>query len=399
MTGINGSTSRIPELRRVLTFWPLVLYGLAVIVGAGIYVALGAVIRRAGAAAPLSFLFAGVAAGLTGLCYAELAGRFPEASGGVAYVRRGFGSDRLAQLTGAAMTFAVAIAAASIARGAVHYLAILLPLPAPLLIVLLVVGFTGIACLGVRESVGLAAALGVIEIAGLLAATAAGLLAAPEYHLAGMWPADVPAWRGVLAGGFIAFFAFIGFETLANLAEEVKDPTHTMPRGILGAVAASVVLYVAVATAAVLADSSSGSPLLDLFEGTSASVFAAVGSIAVANGVLVEIVMLARLFYGMARNGELPHLLEQVDARTHAPIIATMLAGAIVLAAALLVPFERLLVLTNAVTLGVFALVDVALWRLQSSEPVAAGGFAIPRWIPPLAAFLAICLMLAEIVV
>jgi len=171
-----------------------------------------------------------------------------------------------------------------------------------------------------------------------------------------------------------------------------------MPRGILGAVAASVVLYVAVATAAVLADSSSGSPLLDLFEGTSASVFAAVGSIAVANGVLVEIVMLARLFYGMARNGELPHVLEQVDARTHAPTVAAVLAGAIVLSAALLVPFERLLVLTNAVTLGVFALVDMALWRLQSSEPVAAGGFAIPLWVPPLAALLAIGLMLAEIV-
>ena len=229
MHDIDKPASHEPGLRRVLTLWPLVFYGLSVIVGAGIYVAIGAVIRRAGAAAPLSFLFAGIAAGLTGLCYAELAGRFPEASGGVAYVRHGFRSDRLAQLTGAAMTMAVAIAAASIARGAVHYLAVLLPFSTPILTVALVAGFTGIATLGVRESVGLAAAMGVVEIAGLLVAIAAGALAAPEFHMAGMIPMDMAGWRGAFAGAFIAFFAFIGFETLANLAEEVKDPKQTCP--------------------------------------------------------------------------------------------------------------------------------------------------------------------------
>jgi len=85
-----------PTLRRVLTFWPLVFYGLEVIVDAGIYVAIGAVMAHAGATAPLSFLFAGIAAAATGLCYAELASRFPEASGAVSYVRHCFGSKRLA---------------------------------------------------------------------------------------------------------------------------------------------------------------------------------------------------------------------------------------------------------------------------------------------------------------
>src|SRR4029077_2596063 len=170
----------------VLTFWPLLFYGLSVIVGAGIYVAIGAVIGRAGAAAPLSFLLAGIAAVATGLCYAELANRFPEASGAVSYVKHGFGSDALAELTGAALTLAVAIAAASIARGATHYLGVLLPLPPSLLIVLLVGGFTAIALSGVRVSVGIAASMGFIEIAGLVAATIAGLFAAPAFHMAGM---------------------------------------------------------------------------------------------------------------------------------------------------------------------------------------------------------------------
>ncbi|MBU6499657.1 MAG: amino acid permease [Rhodospirillales bacterium] len=381
----------------MLTFWPLVLYGLSVIVGAGIYVAIGAVISRAGHAAPLSFLIAGIAAGLTGVCYAELAGRFPEASGGVAYVRRGFGSDRLAQLAGTAITVVVAVAAASIAHGAARYLAILLPVSTPALTAMLIVGFTAVAMLGVRESVGLAAAMGVIELAGLAAATAAGLAAAPDYRLAGLLPADLAGWHGALAGAFIAFFAFIGFETLANLAEEVKNPQRTVPRGIIGAVAASIAIYVAVALAAVLADTGPAAPLLDMFEGRGASVFAAVGAIAVANGVLVQIVMLGRLFYGMAGNGELPSMLARVSAGTGVPAPATVLAGAIVLAAAMLVPFERLLVLTNAITLGVFFVVDLALWRVQRREPAAAGAFTAPRWVPPLAAAFALALLLAEI--
>src|SRR5689334_11471660 len=76
--GLAQVTRETPSLLRVLSFWPLVLYGLSVIVGAGIYVAIGAVISRAGDAAPFSFLLAGIAASLTGLCYAELASRFPD---------------------------------------------------------------------------------------------------------------------------------------------------------------------------------------------------------------------------------------------------------------------------------------------------------------------------------
>jgi basic amino acid/polyamine antiporter, APA family len=136
----------------VLTLGPLIFYGLEVIIGAGIYVAIGAVMERAGAAAPVSFLLAGIAAAATGLCYAELVGRFPEASGAVAYVRHGFGSERLAMLVGVVLMLSVAVAAASIARGAVHYLATLLPLPTVILIIVQVVVFSGIASFGVRVS-------------------------------------------------------------------------------------------------------------------------------------------------------------------------------------------------------------------------------------------------------
>lgn len=385
-------------LRRSLTVGPLLLYGLAVIVGAGIYVAIASVIGRAGAAAPLSFLLAGVAAAMTGLCYAELASRFPEASGAVAYVKQGFGSDRAAQLTGVALTLAIAIAAASIASGAVHYLSLLVGLPPTALIALLVTTFTLLAMAGVRESTGFAAAIGAVEILGLVVAAGVGFLTAPAFDIAAVFPSSFIAWQSVVAGAFIAFFAFIGFESLANMAEEAKDPRRTVPYSIVGAVLVSTLLYVVVAAALVFAGRGGQRPLIDLFEGRYVTLFAAVGALAIANGVLVEIMMLARLFYGMARRQQLPAVLGRVHSWTRTPIEATALAGAIVLATALLVPFERLLALANALTLGIFAVVDIALWRIQRRQPAGEGVFAVPRWVPPAAAALAVGLIVSEVV-
>jgi basic amino acid/polyamine antiporter, APA family len=385
-----------PGLRRVLTFWPLLFYGLGVIVGAGIYVAIGTVMARAGDTAPVAFLLAGITAAMTGLCYAELAGRFPEASGSVVYVKRGFGSEALARLTGLAVTATVAISAASIAHGAISYLGILLPWPPGVLLLALIVACAAVAAYGVGESVRIAATIGVLEIGGLIAATIAGLLAAPELHFRAMLPLDLTGWSRTVAGAFIAFFAFTGFETMANLAEETKDPHRTLPLGILAAIAASIVLYVSVATAAVLSDSVSDRPLLDIFVGAGVWVFATVGFLAVGNGTLVQIVMLARLFYGMARNAQLPALFARVNPRTQTPLQATALAGCIVTAAAVLASFEQLLVLANALTLAIFVLVDLALWRVQRSAG-AAPGFVTPGWVPPIAAVLAAGLMLAEL--
>lgn len=395
---IEDPTRSQVALRRSLTVGPLLFYGLAVIIGAGIYVAIASVIGRAGAAAPLSFLLAGVAAGMTGLCYAELASRFPEASGAVAYVKQGFGSDLAAQLTGVALTLAIAIAAASIASGAVHYLALLVGLPPMALIALLVATFTLLAIAGVRESTGFAAVIGAVEILGLVVAAGVGFLVAPAFDIATMLPASFAAWQSVVAGAFIAFFAFIGFESLVNMAEEAKDPRRTVPYSIVGAVLVSTLLYVVVAAALVFSGRGGQSPLIDLFQGPFAMLFAAVGALAIANGVLVEIMMLARLFYGMARRRQLPAILGRVHPRTRTPIEATALAGGIVLATALLFPFERLLALANALTLGIFAVVDIALWRIQRRQTAGEGVFAVPHWVPPAAAALAVGLIVAEVV-
>ena len=398
MTLDNGQETAHVALRRSLTFWPLLLYGLAVIVGAGIFVAIASVIGRVGPAAPLSFLLAGITAGLTGLCYAELASRFPEAAGAAAFVKEGFGSDSAAQITGVALTLAVAVAAASIASGAVHYLSVFINLPPSALIASLVVAFTVLAIAGVRESVHFAAAIGTIEILGLVIAAWAGFLAAPSFDVGSMLPTSPAAWQGVVAGAFIAFFAFIGFESLVNMAEETKDPHRTVPYAILGAIVVSTLLYVVVATSLVFSGRGGASPLLDLFKGPYASLFAAVGALAVANGVLVEIMMLARLFYGMARRRQLPTTLGRVNPRTQTPIAATALAGLIVLVTALILPFNQLLALANALTLGIFAAVDIALWRIQRQQPAGEGVFTVPRWVPLAGAALSVGMIAAAVV-
>ena len=384
------------SLRRVITFWPLVLYGMGIIIGAGVYVALGTVIERAGAAAPISFLLAGLCAATTGLCYAELAGRFPETSGGAAYVRRGFQSDALGFLVGVATTLAVAVAAASIARGAAGYLSVLIPGDQSTFTILLVAGFSAVAISGVRASVGWAAAIGAAEILGLLVATVAGLRMAPEWHFEGMIPNDPAGWKGVIAGSFVAFFAFIGFETLANLAEEVEDAPRVVPRAILYALGASLILYLGVAIAAVMAHQRGAFVLLELFAGKSAVIFAFVAFLSVANGVLVEIMMLSRLFYGMARNGQLPGVLARVEPRTGTPAIAVAVSGAIVLIVALFVPFDSLLVAANALTLCIFALVDVALLLVKARDQTPHSGFVAPRWTPLVGAILALALFAGE---
>jgi APA family basic amino acid/polyamine antiporter len=394
---IDHTTTRV-ALRRSLTFWPLLLYGLAVIVGAGIFVAIALVIGRVGPAAPVSFLLAGITAGLTGLCYAELSSRFPEAAGAAAFVKEGFNSDRAAQITGVALTLAVAVAAASIASGAVHYLSVFIDLPPAVLIALLVGAFTLLAIAGVRESALFAAAIGTIEILGLVIAAWAGFLTASSFDVGSILPTSAAAWQGVVAGAFIAFFAFIGFESLVNMSEETKDPHRTVPYAIIGAILASTLLYVVVAASLVFSGRGGASPLLDLFQGSYARLFAAVGALAVANGVLVEIMMLARLFYGMARRRQLPAVLGRINLRTQTPIEATALAGGIVLVTALMLPFDQLLALANALTLGIFATVDIALWRIQKQRSAGEGVFTVPRWVPLAGAALSVGMIAAAVV-
>lgn len=391
------------RLKRTLGPGLLVLYGVGIIVGAGIYVLIGAVIAAAGAAAPWSFLIAGALAALTGLSYAELAARFPEAAGAPAFVKEAFGSDLLSWLTGGAVALVVVVSTASIARGCAAYLQIYFDAPDALLAGAVALVALLIACLGVRESVGVAALMTAAEIGGLLLVVAAGWWSAEGVadRLPGLFP-GLGGWGGVLAGAFLAFFAFIGFENLANMAEEARDPDRTLPLSILLSLGVSTLLYVAVALTAALAVSQadlaqSATPLLAVAERAAwfpGDAFTVVAIAAVANGVLIELVMLGRLLYGMARRGWLPAWLATVAPRLRVPVAATLTGGAVVLALTVALPFVSLVALSSSLSLLVFAAVNAALWRLHRKAP-RRSGFRSPAFAPPLAAFASLALAAA----
>jgi amino acid transporter len=398
---------RRPSLKRSLGFWPLTLYGLGTIIGAGIYVLVGEVAGRAGMGAPLAFVAAGIVAGLTGLSYAELVARHPEAAGETAYVQEAFHSKNLARLAGVALIFVAIIAAASIAKGAAGYLLQYVPLPRWAGAAVVVTIFTAVAAVGVTESVRVAVAMTLLEIGGLvlIVVLASPALEAFPARAGELVPGDIGGWVGIAAGMFVAFFAFIGFDTLANMAEETEEVSRVLPRAILAAVAISSLLYGVVALVSVLALSPADlsahdAPLVAVLEKTGFAYsqhFAAIALIATANGVMIEIILVARLAYGMARRHLLPDWFSAVNARTRTPLRATLIGGSVILILVVAVPFSALVAATSTVTLAVFTLVNLSLMRLQMKDRRTDLPIRAPRWVPPLGALTCLGLIATQL--
>ena len=250
----QGDTGQQPALRRSLSLPLTTFYGLGNILGAGIYVLIGQVVAHAGGFAPLSFLLASLLASLTAFSYAELSARFPLSAGEAVYVQEGLGIQALSALVGLLIILAGVVSAATIMRGFTGYLQVFLPVPAAPAIVVLVLLLGMIAAWGIAESVRVAALITVVEIGGLLLVL---YVAAPAMlAVEPAWPDFKPMltgdmWSGVFLGSFLAFYAFIGFEDIVNVAEEVRQPERNLPRAILLALMAATMLYFLVALAAV----------------------------------------------------------------------------------------------------------------------------------------------------
>ncbi|MGE0736013.1 MAG: APC family permease [Alphaproteobacteria bacterium] len=394
-------------LRRTLGLGVLVLYGLGMIVGAGIYVLIGQVAGEAGMAAPLSFLLAAALAGITGLSFAELVARYPEAAAEVAYVDNAFGIRPLSAAVGIALVLATLVGAATLAKGGAGYMREYVDLPDALLIAASVSFFTLIAAIGVRTSAVAVAICTVIELAGLVFVIVVGFdaLGTLPTRIGEMIPKDTAALGVALGGAFTAFFAYLGFETLANMAEETKRPERTLPRAMLLSVALAAVIYVLVALVAVLTIApailaEAAAPLCLVVERAGLpckSGFAAVALFGLANGIIAHIILIARLLYGMARRGLAPRQFGKVNPVSHVPLAATIVAGAAVLAAALLVPFENLVAATSFITLSVFALVNAALWRLKTRPAQTPPALQVPLWAPIVGCVSCIALLIVNL--
>ena len=392
-------------LKRSLSLWLFTLYGLGTTIGAGIFVLVGKVAGVSGMYAPVAFLVAALLAGGAALAFAELSGRYPLSAGEAVYVHEGLGLRWLALLVGLAVAAAGLISAATIARGFVGYLQDFVDVSPTVAVtgVLMLIGL--IAAWGIAESVTIAALFTLAEAGALIAVIAVGapaLATVPERLPELLPPFESVAWVGIMAGAVLAFYAFLGFEDMVNVAEEVRDAPRILPRSILLVLVLTALLYVGVATVAVLVLpleelAASKAPLAAVYEAASdlsPTPISLVALVAVLNGALVQLIMASRVLYGLSSRGWLPGWLGTVHPRTRTPLIATGIVTGLCLLLAVAFPIVTLARATAYVTLTIFALVNLALWWLKARAPSVPGVFTLPRWVP-LVGFVACIAMLA----
>lgn len=377
------------KLNRVIGLFGLTLYGVGVTLGAGIYALVGEMAGVAGVYAPLAFLLAGVLAGLTGISYADLGSRYPESAGEAAYVANAFHSRWVSAIAGYGVALSGSISAAVVLHGFAGYVGELVDVAPWLAMTGALAILVVIAAWGVRESIWMAGAITLIEGAGLLliiAVAAPDAVSAPPPSA----PDSIP-WSGVFAASVMAFFAFIGFEDIVNMAEETKAPKRTLPLAILITLSVSAVLYVAVSWVSVRAVdpavlSEHGGPLAAVFEqatGLPGAPIALIAVLAMVNGALVQVIMASRVLYGLARRGLAWKAFATVHPRRQTPVFATAAAGLLIWFLAISGALGSLATAASTVTLLVFALVNAALLavrRRRAPEPA----FKAPLWVPVL---------------
>lgn len=379
-------------LRRRLTLPLLVLYGVGTTVGAGIYVLIGKIAGQAGVYSPWSFVLAAVVMAFTVASYAEMSTRYPFSAGAAAYVKAGFRRRWLSRLTGLVTIGIGLVSSAAVALGSAGYVSQFVDIPTWVIVIVAVVTIGAVTGWGILQSVLLAGILTVIEVAGLVVIIAAALASdiplADTLHLP---PMEFDALASIAFAGLLAFFAFIGFEDLANVVEEAKDPRRHIPLAMVLTLVIATVLYVSVAVIAISVApidelAASEAPLSLVYQrlvGVSPAVISGIAIIATLNTILAQMTMVSRVIYGMARQGDLPLVLGNVSPHTGTPLLATGLVTAAVIGLALWFPLMGLAESTSLATLGVFALVNLSLLVVRFRRDKATEGhIRVPIVIP-----------------
>lgn len=380
----------------------LTLYGLGTILGAGIYVLVGKVALHAGVYAPIAFVVAALLAGLTGYSYAALSSRHPKSAGEAVYLQKAFNLSWLSTLVGWMVVLTGVVSAATITNGFVGYLQVFVPITDFWAITLLLFAMVALAIWGVRESVivtAITTILGIIGLVLILIFSLPALQTLPDHLNALTPPPESDVWFGILLGAFLAFYAFIGFEDMVNMAEEVHHPETTLPKAIMLAIVISSLLYYLIALAAVLQLpleqlTASKAPMADIMHQHSkqaAKFISLISLAAVVNGALVQIIMGARVLYGMGRDSLAPQWLASIHSTRQTPHVATLLIGVVVWLLATNLNLAALAKITSFIILVVFLFVNIALIRLLRHESTPASAtMHVHPFIPYLAAMMCV---------
>lgn len=377
------------KLKRELGLLEATLYGVGVILGAGIYALIGIGAGMAGNALWISFAIAAFIAGFTALSYAELSSMFPHAAAEYVYTKKAFGRLNLSFVISWVIIVAGTVTAATVSLGFGGYLSALVGFGAPVAWAAgLIVVLTLLSWWGMKASVRFNVVASSAETLGLILVVIAGLWLAAS-GAAAIDIFEVPAgagFGGIMAASALVFFAFIGFEEVANISEETKNPTKTVPRALLLSLLISTVLYVLVSLSAVAAIgwqalAASPAPLaaaIGAVWGTAAgqlmSLFALITT---TTTVLITMITMSRIIYGMARQNSLPEMFARVGSRG-TPYFAVALVGLFSLASLALGGIKTIALLTDLGIFIVYFFVNLSLIRLRYIKPRAKRPFKSP---------------------
>jgi APA family basic amino acid/polyamine antiporter len=414
------------RLRKDLSWWDLTVFGVSVVIGAGIFTITASTAGNlTGPAISISFIFAAIACGLAALCYAEFASTVPVAGSAYTFSYATFG-EFVAWVIGWDLILEFAVAAAVVAKGWSSYLGTVFGFGGGTLEIggfevdwgalLIVVVVTALLARGTKLSAEVSLVITVIKVAVVLLVVVVGAF---FIKTANYTPFVPPAeaggggsgteqslfslvtgaegshygWYGVLAGASIVFFAFIGFDIVATTAEETKNPQRDVPRGIIGSLIIVTVLYVAVAVVlsgmvsyTQLRDAGEDANLATAFEANGVDWAATVISIGALAGLTTVVIVLmlgqTRVLFAMARDGLMPRQLAKTGEHG-TPVRLTLIVGALVAVAATVFPIGKLEEMVNIGTLFAFVLVSAGVIVLRRTRPDLDRGFKTP-WVPVL---------------
>src|SRR5688500_6941077 len=367
----------------------LIVYGVGDMVGAGIYVTIGKAAAAMGNAVWMAFLASMVAALLTGLSYASIASRYPRAAGAAYVTHRAFRLPLLSYVVGLAVTASGLTSMAAGSNVFAENLRQFVPVPHVAIVLAFFAVLTAVNFWGIRQSMWMNLLCTAVEVGGLVFVIAVGARfwggGTNYFETPVSGPAGgAPGVLVILNGAVLTFFAFIGFEDMLNVSEEVKDPTRTVPRGLVTSLVIVTLLYVAVSVTAVsvvdyrtLADPTTRPPLTQLVRTAapwlSGWVFTVLTLSAVANTALINYIMGSRLLYGMARQGLVPGPLGRVHARRRTPHVAIVTLLVVVVTLALSGGVEQLASATALLLLACFVVVKASLLVRTSRAGGARG--------------------------
>ncbi|MDB5478103.1 MAG: amino acid transporter [Alphaproteobacteria bacterium] len=389
-------------LKRTLSSVDLILLGVGGIIGAGIFVLTGqAAALHSGPAILISFILAGIACGLAAYCYSELASMIPVAGSAYTYAYVAFG-EVIAWVIGWALILEFSLGAATVAIGWSGYLSSFLEglgfaippylktafsvsvdgginLPATLVVLAL----TWVLSRGIKVSSILNMVIVAVKVTVILVfvAAGAGYINPENYH-----PFMPFGFNGVVSGAAVIFFAYIGFDIVATLAQETKNPQRDVPIGILGSLGICTVLYLAVAAVLVgvisYTELNVPAPIATALDSIQLGILSPIIKIGAIAGLTTAMLGLLlgqnRIFYAMGRDGLLPQWAAKISPRTGTPYITTWVVGIFVALISGLSPIGKVSELVSIGTLFAFSLVCGGVLILRYTQPNAPRVFKVP---------------------